>query len=161
MAAKRAPGAMAGLVVFAGVMLVVIGLVNVFEGFVALFDDKRLAITPDKLIVVDVTGWGWFLLISGLLLLAVGCGLLAAQTWARITAIIVVGLHVILQIVSLGAYPVWSLLMIALDTAVLYALTAGWSGARERIERRAEATWNGQEGEVPQSAAEQRVPPMG
>ncbi|MET9316118.1 hypothetical protein ABZX12_30240 [Kribbella sp. NPDC003505] len=161
MTAKRAPGAMAGLVVFAGVMLVVIGLVNVFEGFVALFDDERLVITPDKLIVVDVTGWGWFLLISGLLLLAVGCGLLAAQTWARITAIVVVGLHVILQIVSLGAYPVWSLLMIALDTAVLYALTAGWSGARERIDRRAEATWNGQEGEVPQSAAEQRVPPMG
>ncbi|MEV0788945.1 hypothetical protein [Kribbella sp. NPDC050459] len=160
MAAKRAPGAMAGLVVFAGVMLVVIGLVNVFEGFVALIKDERLVIAPDKLIVVDVTGWGWFLLISGLVLLAVGCGLLAAQTWARITAIIVVGLHVVLQIVSIGAYPVWSLLMIALDTAVLYALTAGWSGARERIERRAEATWNGQEGEVPQSAAEQRVPPM-
>ena len=160
MAAKRAAGAMTGLVVFAGVMLVVTGLVNVFQGFVALFDDERLVITPDKLIVVDVTGWGWFLLISGLLLLAVGCGLLAAQTWARITAIIVVGLHVVLQIVSIGAYPVWSLLMIALDTAVLYALTAGWSGARERIERRAEATWNGQEGEVPQSAAEQRVPPM-
>ena len=161
MAAKRAAGAMTGLVVFAGVMLVVTGLVNVFEGFVALFDDERLVITPDNLIVVDVTGWGWFLLISGLLLLAVGCGLLAAQTWARITAIIVVGLHVILQVVSLGAYPVWSLLMIALDTAVLYALTAGWGGARERIDRRAEATWNGQEGEVPQSAAEQRVPPMG
>jgi len=160
MAAKRAPGAMAGLVVFAGVLLVVIGLVNVFEGFVALIKDERLVIAPDKLIVVDVTGWGWFLLISGLVLLAVGCGLLAAQTWARITAIIVVGLHVVLQIVSIGAYPVWSLLMIALDTAVLYALTAGWSGARERIERRAEATWNGQEGEVPQSAAEQRVPPM-
>ncbi|HEY9335277.1 MAG TPA: hypothetical protein VIQ79_12670, partial [Kribbella sp.] len=79
MAAKRAPGAMAGLVVFAGVMLVVIGLVNVFEGFVALIKDERLVIAPDKLIVVDVTGWGWFLLISGLVLLAVGCGLLAAQ----------------------------------------------------------------------------------
>ncbi|MET9270647.1 hypothetical protein [Kribbella sp. NPDC003557] len=159
MAAKRAPGAMAGLVVFAGVMLVVMGLVNVFEGFIALFNDERLVITPDNLIVVDLTAWGWFLLIFGLLLLAVGCGLLAAQTWARITAIIVVGLHAVLQIVSLGAYPVWSLLMIALDTAVLYALTAGWGGASERITQRSEAAWNGQEDEAPRSAAEQRVPP--
>ncbi|WP_371404278.1 hypothetical protein OHA10_01125 [Kribbella sp. NBC_00662] len=161
MAAKRAGPAMTGLVVFAGVMLVVTGLVNVFEGLIALFNDERLVITPEHFVVVDLTGWGWVLLISGLLLLAAGCGLLAAQTWARITAIVLVGLHVILQILSLGAYPIWSLLMIALDTAVLYALTAGWSDARDRIGRRDDAAaWDVQETETPPSATEQRVPPM-
>ncbi|MEU8225699.1 hypothetical protein [Kribbella sp. NPDC048915] len=168
MAAKQAPAAMAGLVVFAGVLLVVTGLVNVFEGFIALFDDERLVITPDNLVVVDTTAWGWVLLISGVLLLAVGCGLLAAQTWARIAAIVVVGLHAVLQVLALGAYPVWSLLMIALATVVLYALTAGWSTARDRIEGAPDVGWNGHEGNGhegtarPASSAEQqRVPPMG
>ncbi|MFD3403980.1 hypothetical protein ACFWUU_25060 [Kribbella sp. NPDC058693] len=161
MAAKRAGAAMTGLVVFAGVMLVITGLVNVFEGFVALFNDERLVITPEHFVVVDLTGWGWVLLISGLLLLAAGCGVLAAQSWARITAIILVGLHAVLQILSLGAYPVWSLLMVALDIAVLYALTSGWGEARDRIGRRSEdAAWDGQQGNTQPSATEERVPPM-
>jgi hypothetical protein len=162
---------MAGFVIFAGVLLIVNGMINVFEGLVALFDDERLVITPENLIVVDVTGWGWVLLISGALLLAVGCGLLAAQTWARITAIVVVGLHTVVQIVSISAYPVWTLLMIAIDVVVLYALTAGWSSARDKITRRDEdVAWNGHEENAQRAAAAQaadrsapqeRVPPMG
>ena len=70
-----------------------------------------------------------------------GLGLLAAQTWARITAIVIVIVHAIIQIAWLGAYPVWSLLMIALDTVVLYALTAGWSDVRERLKGLDEETW--------------------
>ncbi|MFI7061302.1 hypothetical protein ACIBL3_09985 [Kribbella sp. NPDC050124] len=162
MAAKRGGGAMAGFVIFAGVMMVITGLVNVFQGLVALFDDERLVITPDKFIVVDVTGWGWVLLISGLILLAVGAGVLVAQTWARITAIVVVGLHIVAQILSLGAYPFWSLLMIALDTVILYALTARWSDVRERIGRHGEVdvAWNGHDEDVQPTAAEQQqVPP--
>ena len=60
-------------------------------------------------------------------------GLLAGMTWARIVGIIVVGLHAIAQVAWIGAYPIWSLLMIALDTLVLFALTARWSGAREDL----------------------------
>ena len=59
--------------------------------------------------------------------LIVGAGLLTHRGWARIVAMIAVGLHAIGQVLSLGALPVWSLLMLALDTAILFALTAGWS----------------------------------
>jgi hypothetical protein len=142
MAAKEdGGGASAGFVVFAGVMLLMIGGVNIFQGFIALFNDEHLVLTPDNLVIVDTTAWGWVLLISGLLLVAAGLGLLAAQTWARITAIVIVGVHAVIQIAWLGAYPVWSLLMIALDTIVLYALTAGWSDARARIRGANEETW--------------------
>ncbi|TCM51239.1 hypothetical protein [Kribbella sp. VKM Ac-2568] len=140
MAAKKS-GAWTGFVVFAGTMLLVIGGINVFQGFIALFDDEHLVVTPDNLILVDLTGWGWVLLISGLIMIAAGLGLLAAQTWARITAIVIVIVHAIIQIAWLGAYPVWSLLMIALDTVVLYALTAGWSDVRERLKGLDEETW--------------------
>jgi hypothetical protein len=64
-----------GFVVFAGAMLMVTGLVNVFEGFIALFSDKRLVITREHIVIVGVTGWGWTILIFGLLLMAVGIGL--------------------------------------------------------------------------------------
>jgi hypothetical protein len=144
MAAKKS-GAMTGFVVFAGTMLLIIGGVNIFQGFIALFDDEHLVVTPENLILVDLTGWGWVLLISGLIMVAAGLGLLAAQTWARITAIVIVIVHAIIQIAWLGAYPVWSLLMIALDVVVLYALTAGWSDVRARIQGLNEETWQSPE----------------
>src|SRR6185436_8128132 len=127
MAEKRGGAALAGIVVFAGSLLVVVGLVNVFQGLIALFTDERLAMTRNNLVVVDTTGYGWVTLISGLLLLGVAAGLLAAQTWARFAAIVVVCLHAVTQIGWLSAYPVWSLLMIALDVVVLFALTVRWS----------------------------------
>jgi hypothetical protein len=130
----KASGAWAGFIVFAGTMLLVIGMVNVFEGLIALFDDERVVMTRNNLVIVDLTGWGWTLLISGLLMIAAGVGLLAAQTWARITAIVIVSLHLLTQVAWLGAYPAWSLLMIALDTVVLFALTARWADVRTRLE---------------------------
>ncbi|TCC07815.1 DUF7144 family membrane protein [Kribbella soli] len=159
MAAKKGAVVMTGFVVFAGALLMVIGLVNVFEGFVALFSDERLVMTPTKLVLVDVTGWGWFLLIFGLLLMAVGGGLLVAQTWARITAILLVCLHAVVQVLWLGAYPVWSLLMIALDTIVLFALTARWHDVRDKLGGADQTPWSKDE-EAELSAAEQRRPPL-
>jgi hypothetical protein len=158
MAAKRGGAAMAGFVLFAGSLLMVIGLINVFEGLIALFSDERVVMTRTNLVVVDVTGWGWTLLISGLLLMAVGAGLLVAQTWARITAIVLACLHAVVQTAWLGAYPVWALLMIALDTLVLFALTARWADVRERLGGVGEAPRREEE-ETQLSASEQRTPP--
>jgi len=141
--AAKGSGAWAGFVVFAGTMLLVIGLINIFEGFIALIDDQRLVVTQDNLVVVDITGWGWVSMISGLLMLAAGAGLLLAQTWARITAIVVAALHAVLQIAWFGAYPIWSLLMIALYTVVIYALTARWSDVRTTLGTADEEEWAG------------------
>ena len=128
--AARKSEAWAGMVIFAGTMLLVTGVINIIEGLVALFQDERLVVLPNRFVVVDLTSWGWTLLLFGIAMFAVGLGLLATQTWARIAAIIVVGLHAVSQIVSLGAYPIWSLLMLALDTFVIFALTARWSSVR-------------------------------
>jgi hypothetical protein len=159
MAAERSGKALAGFVVFAGALLMVVGLVNVFQGFVALFADERLVMTRQNLVVVDVTAWGWTLIISGLLLMAVGGGLLAAQTWARITAIVLLCLHAVTQTAWLGAYPVWALLMIALDTVVLFALTARWSDVRDRLGGVGEAPWSGMEGAELSAAERHTAPP--
>ncbi len=127
-------GAWAGWVVFAGALLLMIGVFNVIEGLVAIFYDKRVLVTAERLIAVDLTGWGWTLLIFGLVMVVTGIGLLAAQTWARITAIVLVSLHAVVQVAWLGAYPIWSVLMVALDTVLLYALTVRWAQARADLD---------------------------
>ena len=125
--------AWAGWVAFAGTMLLLIGGLNIFQGIVALIDDEHVVATANRFILVDITSWGWTLLLSGLVMLAIGFGLLAGATWARVAGLVVVGLHAVAQIAWLGAYPVWSLLMIALDTTVIFALTARWSEARDHL----------------------------
>ena len=146
MDAERKGLALSGFVVFAGAMLMVIGLVNVFQAFVAWFADDRLAAKPEHFVVVNTTAWGWALLISGLLLMAVGGGEQAATGWSRIAAIVVVCLHAVSQVASFGAYPVWSLLMIALDVIVLWALTARWSDVRDRLGGVGDAPWSSAQG---------------
>jgi hypothetical protein len=126
MAAKRVEN-WTGVIDFAGVMLVVLGAFNFIEGLVVLLQGDKITVTPARFVVLDTTAWGWSLLIFGALMVTVGAGLLTHRGWARIVAMIAVGLHAVGQVLSLGALPVWSLLMLALDTAILFALTAGWS----------------------------------
>jgi hypothetical protein len=143
--AERRSGAWTGFIVFGGTMMLIIGVVNIFEGLVALLDDEHVVMTPNNLVIVDLTAWGWVLMISGVLMIAAGAGLLAGQSWARITAIVLVGLHLLTQIAWIGAYPVWSLLMIALDTVVLFALTARWADVRSRLDDLNETPWDDRE----------------
>ncbi|GIJ47891.1 membrane protein [Virgisporangium aliadipatigenens] len=121
--------AWAGWVTFAGVMLLLTGIANLIEGIVALVNDDYVVMIEDVMYLVDITGWGWLQIGLGTLLCAAGAGVLAGQTWARIVAVIVAGVHMLAQILWIGAFPIWSLLMVALDVVVLYALTARWPEA--------------------------------
>ncbi|MFF5235421.1 hypothetical protein [Dactylosporangium sp. NPDC000521] len=116
-----------GWVTFAAVMLVVIGLLNVLEGLVTLLQNQVAFIDDNSLVVVNLTGWGILMLVFGGLLVAAGIGLMARNTVARAAAIVIVALHMLIQIGWLGAYPVWSMLMITLSVVVLFALTVHWA----------------------------------
>jgi hypothetical protein len=131
--AEERSRAWAGWIAFAAVIMIVNSLINVLQGLVALLDDERVVATPDSFVLVDLTAWGWALVIFGGIMLTVGGFLLAGQNWARIAAVVVIGLHAVAQVVSLGAYPVWSLLMVALDTVVLFALITRWPEAAEEL----------------------------
>lgn len=115
-----------GWIVFAALMLMIIGVVNVLEGIVAIMFSRRTVVVADRLYVINPTGWGILVLAFGVILLCAGLGVLSARTWARVVAVVVVALHAVVQVDWLAAYPLWSLLMLALDIIVLYALTAGW-----------------------------------
>jgi hypothetical protein len=120
---------MAGWIGFAGIMLLIVGSIDFFQGLIALFEDEYFVVTRSGFLAVDLTAWGWIMLIWGVLLVLAGLGLVAGQAWARWFAIVVVSLNFIAQLGFLGnsETPLWSLTVMALNIIVLYALTARWS----------------------------------
>lgn len=113
-----------GLVTFAGIMLVVAGVWHTLAGIAALFNDDLYISTPDYVYSLDLTGWGWGHLALGLLVMATGGAILSGRTWGRVVGMVLVVLSLIANFVFIPWYPVWSLVIIALDVAVIWALAA-------------------------------------
>ena len=119
---------MAGWIGFAGIMMLIVGGIDFFQGLIALFEDDYFVVTKSGFLTIDLTGWGWLLLIWGVLLVLAGLGLLSGQGWARWFTIVVVSLNFFAQLGFLGnsQYPLWALTALTLNIIVLYALTARW-----------------------------------
>ena len=123
--------AWSGWVIFAAIVMFTIGAIDIIQGITALAKDETFLVTESGLLVTtDFTTWGWTLLIWGIVLILGGAALFSGKEWGRWFAIVVVVLNLIGQIAWFPAYPLWSLLAIALGITVLYALTAGWKSAR-------------------------------
>jgi hypothetical protein len=125
---------MAGWISFAAIMMIIIGTLDLFEGLIGIVRDQYFVIHGNQLVVFDTTTWGWVTLIWGIVLLLAGFALWSGAAWARWLAIVVAGLNVLGQLGWLGAssYPLWTLVIIALNIVVIYALTARWEGYPER-----------------------------
>jgi hypothetical protein len=126
---------MAGWIGFAGIVMLIMGGIDFFQGLIALFDDEYYVVTSSGFLVVDLTGWGWIMLIWGVLLVLAGLGLIAGQGWARWFTIVVVSLNFFAQLGFLGNsnYPLWALTALALNVVVLYALTVRWNESQADI----------------------------
>ncbi len=113
-----------GWVVFAGMMLIMLGSFHIIEGLVALFRDEVFLVSKGGLVLnLDYTAWGWAHIIGGAIAILVGACLLAGQMWARVVAVIVAMISALSNLAFLPAYPIWSALMIAVDVLVIWALT--------------------------------------
>ena len=115
--------AWAGWVTFAGITLVLVGVLHLVEGIVALTQPDHYLVSSRGLIVQwDYTTWGWIHLILGLVAIASGIGIIAGQTWARVIGVILAVLSAITNLAFIAAYPVWSIMIIAFDVIAIYAL---------------------------------------
>jgi hypothetical protein len=128
---------MAGWIGFAGILMVLLGGLSVFEGLIALIRDNYYVVTPSGFLLFDVTGWGWIMLFWGILLACIGLALLAGAGWARWTTIVLVSINVFGQLGFLGNTndTVWLLITLTLNIIVLYALIVRWDeSVPQRIE---------------------------
>ena len=134
--ATRYPGAPTGWVgwiVFAGIMMMILGCFHAIAGLVGIFEDKVFLVGPNKLVVhVDYTTWGWVHLLGGIILVAAGVAVFSGQLWARTVGVILALVSAIVNVGFLAAYPLWSLMMIALDVTVILALTVHGSEMKRR-----------------------------
>ena len=113
-----------GVTAFAGVLLAMAGLFQLLQGLSAVFKDTVFVASPDYVYSIDLTGWGWIHMLLGAAAVAVGIAVLYGQTWALATGILVAILSAVANFAFIPYYPVWALLVIAVDVAAIWALTS-------------------------------------
>jgi hypothetical protein len=123
-----------GWVIFAGAVMLTIGALDIIQGLVALLKDETYLVTESGLLVTtDFTAWGWSLIIWGIVLVLAAAGLFSGKEWARWFGLVAVIVNMVGQIAWFPAYPLWSLVAIGLGVTVIFALTAGWRGAKAEL----------------------------
>lgn len=114
-----------GWIGFAGFILILNGVFSAVQGLAALIgSDVYYVVTEGTLYLFDITTWGWWNLLIGLLLVLTGIALLTGAGWARVLAIILASLSAVGHLLLLPAQPWWSVIVIAVDILVIYAITA-------------------------------------
>jgi len=111
-----------GVSVFAACMMLVTGVFGILQGVVALVDDTFYVKAPNYTYEIDVTTWGWIHLVVGGLVVLVALGILVGATWARVVGIALVLIAIIDNFMFLPYYPLWSILIIAINVWVVWAL---------------------------------------
>ena len=112
-----------GLTAMAGMFLLLAGAFQFFQGLAALVKGSFFIATPNNAYSLNITGWGWIHLIIGIIAVLTGFALLAGATWARVVGIILALLSAASNFMFIPYYPIWAIVIIALDVAVIWALT--------------------------------------
>ncbi|GHD25191.1 DUF7144 family membrane protein [Streptomyces galbus] len=120
--AGRSAGRVGGGVVFAAVLMVCGGVLAVLQGISAVAADDVYARVGAYVYALDLTGWGVVHIVVGALVAATGYALLMDQAWARLAGVFLASLSLIAQFLFLPYAPVWSVVMMAIDVFVIWAL---------------------------------------
>jgi hypothetical protein len=123
------PAGVNGWIVFAGVIMLVMGFLDAMWGLAAVINNEVVTVGGHGVIVWDISAWGWGHLILGTLVALTGLGLLAGQGWARVLGIVFVSLDLLVQFGTFTLFPLWSIMLIAIDIVIIYQLTARWDPA--------------------------------
>ncbi len=112
-----------GWVAFAGVILLIVGALNVIEGIAAI-GNANFFVHNTNYVFGSLNTWGWVVLCIGVVELAVGFGVFARNQFSRWAGVIILSLNSIAQLLMIPAYPFWSLSIFALDILAIYGLIA-------------------------------------
>jgi hypothetical protein len=106
---------------FGGILLLVVGVLNVIFGIGAI-DDAKFFVNDQKFVVSSLHTWGWVMLILGVIEVIAGLSLFAGGGFGRWIGILAAALTAIGALVSIPASPCWSLCVFALAIIILYEL---------------------------------------
>jgi hypothetical protein len=126
--------AWSGWILFAAVMMGLMGAYNALQGLAAIFSDDYYVGTEDELLIFDFTTWGVITLAWGVVLLLAAFALFTGKGWGRWLALAIVATNAVAQSAFLAAFPLWSILVIGISILVIFALTARWDEAQADLE---------------------------
>jgi hypothetical protein len=116
-------GVAVGVTVFAATLMILIGFLHAMQGLVALVNDTFFVAGEKWIFSFDVTTWGWVHLLLGILVAIAGIFVFTGAVWARTIGVLLALLSAVANFMWLPYYPVWALVIIALDVFVIWALT--------------------------------------
>lgn len=119
-----------GWVMFAGVIMIIVGLLHAIAGMVAIFQPDLYVTTEDNTLLFSYAQWGWVHFILGLVAIGAASSLFAGKFWGRFVAIVLASVSIVVNFGFMWAYPIWSILVIAIDFMIIYAV-AMYSGQDE------------------------------
>jgi hypothetical protein len=111
-----------GTAIFAGIVMVIVGVFHALDGFIAIVEDDYYVVTDNYTYEFDITAWGWIHLVIGIILIAAGLSVFKGFLWARMVGIAAVALSAIANFFFIPYYPFASILIIAIDILVIWAL---------------------------------------
>ena len=111
-----------GFATFAGLLMIISGGWGIVTGISAILDDEVYVATPGYVYAFDLTAWGWVHLVLGVLVVLAGIGVVRGASWARVVALVLAGLSLLLNFLFIPYYPLWSILLIAFNVAVVWGL---------------------------------------
>ncbi|QIX48321.1 MULTISPECIES: hypothetical protein [Rhodococcus] len=116
-------GIAAGTSIGAAIILTTVGILQLLQGIAAVAEDELFVVGQEYTFKFDFTAWGWVHIVAGAVVILVGIALLTGATWARVAAIVIAALSILLNFMWLPYYPWWSILIIALDVVVIWAVS--------------------------------------
>lgn len=111
-----------GFAAFAGAVMLLVGIFQGLAGIAAIFENEFFVAGSNYLYEVDVTAWGWIHLIIGVILVFAGIGIYTGAVWARSIGVFLAILSAVANFLFIPYYPVWAVLIIALNIAIIWAL---------------------------------------
>lgn len=114
-----------GWTVFAAVLMVFGGAMAILQGIAAIAKDDVFVATRNYVFQFSLSGWGWVHLILGIVIVLAGCALFSGALWARAIGVLLAGLGAVANFLWLPHYPFWSLVLIAINIFIIWALCAG------------------------------------
>jgi hypothetical protein len=117
-----ASGVAAGFILFAVIMMIMIGVFQALAGLVAILNNALYVATDTYPFGLNTPTWGWIDLIVGLLVAGAGWAVFSGRTWGRIVGIILAALSAVANFLFIPYYPFWAILIIVLDVFVIWAL---------------------------------------
>ena len=120
---SRPSGWAVGGAIFAGVLMIMVGVFQVIAGISAISTDDVFVKAENYVFNLDVSTWGWIHLILGIVVIFAGWAVIAGRVWGGMVAIALATLVAIANFFWIPYYPFWSILTIALAVWVIWALT--------------------------------------